>query len=155
MNKSLGKRFDKQVSNATDFTARRITRRESLKRLVRGSAVVAAGVAVGSLSSIKPAMAVTCSCSPPHGRYCSGCPYNGCPSGGSICYDFYPGTGSWVACSGFGRCHQGFYLCYDCNTRSGHCYCGCKTGLLCGQCCSPADVKAEMGRLQQAAMAAS
>lgn len=157
MSNSLGKRLDERVSSVTDFTARRITRRESLKRLMRGSAVVTAGVVVGNLAWTKPAMASTCDCDPPNGIYCTGCSsYGGCPSHGSPCLEYYPNTnGCWIACTGLGTCGYGYVKCCDCTTPYGYCHCGCQSTCICCNCCSPADVKAEHARLEREAMAAS
>jgi hypothetical protein len=55
-----------------------------------------------------------------------------------------------VAASGFGKCGEGFYLCYDC-IGPGGCrdWCTQLSNLICGGCCTPEDVRAEQKRIQE------
>lgn len=72
-----------------------------------------------------------CGCSPPNGRYCSGCGGVGsCPSGYKRSYAWgYASTGCWCSsCSGSST----YYVCCDCTPSSNSAYsrsasdCGCK-----------------------------
>lgn len=153
---------NRDVSLLTKGLARRLSRREALMRGLRGVAVVSAGVAGGTILTAEQAKAVTCTCGPPNNKYCSGCPSNGCPSGYDVCYSnqgcsqcIYA-SGSWVSCTGLGDCGYGYKRCYDCRkhaTTGCTSTCGCLTGILCGFCCSPAEVKAFMARDEQLALA--
>jgi hypothetical protein len=155
--KSLGETFDNGVSSIAERLSRRLSRRAALKTAVVGSATGIAALTLGQL----PAQAVTFDCGPT--RRCSGCA-GGCPSGYSLCKGSstsncfnnqgfrceWP-SGYWVAASGFGKCNEGFYLCYDCKGSSG-CpgWCTCLSNLICGPCCTPTDLQQEWKRIQQA-----
>jgi hypothetical protein len=164
----LGRQLDETVLGASASLARRLNRRQLLRGVLGGSAVAVAGVSLGSAATIlrtRDAEAHLGHCGgwfrlpgSTHGGSpeCGGCPFNGCPSGHSIC-TVAPGTtrcngnctytnGNWVAQNGLGNCGGGFRLCYDCNP--GNCnICTCLSGTLCTGCCSQADVAREMAAL--------
>src|SRR5262245_57162202 len=78
--------LDDVGARLTESTARRMTRRGALKRVLdvafKGSMVALLG-----LSNAKRAWAEDC-CHPPQGRYCNNCPSGtaaGCPNGMQIC----------------------------------------------------------------------
>jgi hypothetical protein len=151
--KHLGTRFDAHVENGTERMTRRITRRDSIRTAILTGAAAAGAIALGQ----RPAFAtITCpsKCGP--SPICSsGCPYSGCPSGKVLCKKPTCGcewsTGSWVHCTGYGTCHQGFTLCQDCH-KSSSCYiCICISGILCGQCCTKEDVLLEYQRIHELA----
>ncbi|PRX98063.1 hypothetical protein [Allonocardiopsis opalescens] len=155
-------KIDKYIADASDQTARRISRREGLSKMLRGTAAVLAGVAAGQIVSPSAAAAQSCSCVPPRGVYCSGCPsgpeQRGCPSGYAVCTTssgcspcIYA-SGYWTACTGQGSGGHGYRVCYDC-WRNSSCgtTCGCLSGVLCGGCRTPADVRAVMASVEQEA----
>jgi hypothetical protein len=154
--KHLGTRFDARVGTATERIARRITRRDAVRTAILTGAATVGAIAVGQVPA---RAAITCpqKCGPSPMCTSPACPTtSGCPSGKvlckkppSTCSACEYATGSWVHCHGYGRCGQGFTLCQDCH-KSGSCYvCICLSGILCGQCCSPADVLAEYQRTQE------
>jgi hypothetical protein len=153
----LGARFDNRLGKGTERIARRITRRDAVRTAILTGAATAGALALGQVPANA---AITCPdrCGPsPLCRAGSCPPTSGCPSGRSLCKKPTCGcewtTGSWVHCQGYGRCGQGFTLCQDC--RSGCSICICISGILCAQCCSPADVLAEHQRIQELAAAPS
>src|ERR1700680_1248948 len=156
--KRFGAEFDTRVNNVAERATRRITRRNALRTAVVGGAAGIAALSIGQ----SPASAIAFDCGPT--RRCGGCPTNGCPGGYSLCKGSSTSTcfnyqgyrcewpsGYWVAARGGGRCNEGFYICYDCKGPGG-CYdwCTCLSGLLCGKCCSRADVRQEQKRIQEA-----
>jgi hypothetical protein len=150
--KRLGTRFDAHVESGAERMTRRITRRDTLRTAILTGAATAGAIALGQ----RPAFAtITCpsKCGP--SPICSsGCPStNGCPSGRSLCKKPTCGcewsTGSWVHCTGYGNCHQGFTLCQDCQHNCNICI--CISGIICGQCCKKEDVLAEYQRIQELA----
>jgi hypothetical protein len=161
----LGRQLDETVLGASASLARRLNRRQLLRGALGGSAVAVAGLSLGSAATIlrtRDAEAHLNHCggwfhingsTEPGSPQCGGCPFNGCPSGFSICQK-PPSTcrnceyanGNWVAQNGLGTCGGGFRLCYDCNP--GNCsICTCLSGTLCTGCCSQADVQREMAQL--------
>lgn len=159
----LSNRLDESVGTAGETIARHIGRRDVLRRAIRGAAVVIAGATVGSMMNAKAAFANTCSnpdCGPtarcngsvmPAGQYC---PSGRTPCKHSQCSNCEWASGTWVACTGAGRCGGGFWLCADCRTSSSCSYCTQLSGTYCTGCCSPEEVKAEM-RLHQVTTAAA
>lgn len=161
--KSPGRRFDSAVGGATEHLARRITRRDALRTTVLSTAAVAGSVALGR----RPAFAsVTCPdpCGP--SPFCTSlgltCPNTGCPSGRTLCTKKTGfrctcewATGSWVHCQGYGNCGNGYTLCQDCIPSSSCSICICISGVICGQCCSPADVLNEHRKIEELAAASS
>lgn len=159
--KSAGDKLDDAIGGLAERVSRRLTRRAALKSAIVGSAAGIAAIALGQ----QPAMAaLDCGPTVNCGYYGKTCPFAGCPSGYSLCkypscnypnqnwqgYNCEYSSGYWVAGSGYGNCHNGYYLCYDC-VGSGGCYdwCTCLSGLICGQCCTPSELKEEQKRLQQ------
>lgn len=152
---------DRVVGIWTEELARKVDRRHILVKGIRGLAASVAAVSVGSFAEVKQVFAVTCTCNwirkqvncPSH---CC-CPTGaGCPSGCSFCtssdscggWCIYP-DGCWTSCNSFCTCGYGYKLCCDCkcNSCSGY-LCTCLSQVICCQCCTPADVEAEMSRLQ-------
>lgn len=151
--KDIGTKFDARVGKGTERLARRVSRRDALRTAVITGATTVGALALGQ----RPAFA-TVRCGPacgPSPRCSSGCPLtSGCPSGRVLCTKKAGfrctcewATGSWVYCSGYGRCGQGFTLCQDCIPTHSCGICICLSGILCGQCCSPTDVVEEIRRL--------
>ncbi len=120
--------------------------------MLTGAATVGA-IALGQ----RPASAAV-KCGPKCGPspFCTSppCPNVGCPSGKKLCKNNCNGlcdhaTGSWVYCSGYGRCGNGYTICQDCH-KQGSCYvCICLSGIICADCCSSAEVVAEHQRIQE------
>jgi hypothetical protein len=150
---------DRAVNLAAEDIARRLTRRRVVSRGVKGAAALVAGLSVGGFAGVRSAFASNCLCScdfPGCGECsCKGksCPANGCPSGCVSCISTdCPGSGciysdgTWVCCTGCGRCGLGYYSCWDCRCLTCNDACGCKTDCRCAGCCSPAQVKEEMAR---------
>jgi hypothetical protein len=151
------RRADDGVGHIAEHAYRTLSRRAVVRGgLVSGTAGLAA-LAIGE----RPAAAATCDCGPT--SRCSGCRSTGCPSGYSLCKGSgtsncfnnqgfrceWP-SGSWVACSGFGACHNGYQLCYDCIGPGGCAHwCTCLSSCICCNCCSPAEVRAEQKRIQE------
>ena len=150
-------------ASTAEVMADALSRRKVLARAVRGTAVLASGVVAGNLVSPTRAFALTCDCSPPRTLYCASigktCPSNGCPSGCYVCTTASGCTpciysnGSWVACTGFGTCGNGYKVCYDCRCVTCSSTCGCLSAVLCAGCCSPAEMKASMAADDRAALA--
>lgn len=138
-------------------TARRVNRRDALRRAVIGGTTGLAALALGA----SPAQAAGCWCGPT--RRCGHCPDIGCPPGHHLCTSTrYPGCvnsqgfncewpqGSWIACMGLGK-GLGYKVCYDCIGASGcRDWCTCLSECICCHCATPADVRAEQRRLQHA-----
>ena len=158
--KRVPREMEERVTNVADSAVRKISRRDGLKHVFRGTTAALAGVTVGQLTGVKAANAIACTCSKPRGVWCSGCASNGCPSGYSICTTSSPcapciySSGYWVSCTGLGSCGFGYRVCRDC-WRNSSCSttCGCLSTVLCSGCCSPAEVKADMARQEQLALA--
>jgi hypothetical protein len=64
-------------------------------------------------------------------------------------------SGSWVHCTGYGNCHYGYTLCQDCKPNSNCNVCICVSAVICGQCCTPTQVRVEQKRVQELMGAAS
>lgn len=145
--------FDQNTSVLSESTARQLSRRAFLIQAVKGLVAAVAGLTLGQFTVGAAEAACTCG-----GQSCASigksCPSSGCPSNCTVCKNTtgcskctYP-TGYWVSCTGQGACGNGYRLCYDCKCGtcdSGVCY--CLTTCFCCNCCSPADVEAEMQRL--------
>jgi hypothetical protein len=139
----------------TERVARRMSRRDALRRVVMGGTTGLAALAVGN----SPAQAQTCACGPT--QRCAKCPDVGCPSGYYLCKGSYSSdcfnaqgyrcewpSGNWIACMGLGK-GLGYKVCYDCIGPSGcEGWCTCLTKCICCNCDSPADIRAEQQRLQ-------
>lgn len=138
--------------------ARSISRRRFLDRSLRGLTAGAVGLfATGSLFSGSARASTECICAAPRGVKCTDCPSGRkrkkCPEGHTRCVTVdgepqCPGcvyeNGWWVSCTGLGEGY-GYRICIDCWVR-GDCdtTCGCRSKIICRQCESAADVKAEM-----------
>jgi hypothetical protein len=146
--------LDDRIGALSEQVARRVSRRDALRRAVLGGTTGLAALAVGA----SPAQASTCVCGPT--RRCSGCPDVGCPPGKHLCKGSFTGDcfnnqgyrcewphGTWIACTGLGK-GLGYKVCYDCIGVSG-CkdWCTCLSDCICCGCGSPADVRAEQRRL--------
>ena len=153
--KELGKRVDERIGRGTEKAGRILNRRSALRTVVLTGAATAGAVALG----VRPAFAsVTCpeACGPSP-RCSHGCPYVGCPSGHTLCrhpptscggYCVYS-TGTWVHCTGYGKCGQGFTLCQDCKPDHSCDICICVSSIICRECCTPRDVRAEQERIRK------
>lgn len=157
-----GAGLDERIGAITERIARKVTRRDALRRLVVGGTTGIAAVAAGA----SPAEAATCDCGPT--RRCSGCPKVGCPPQHHLCKGSFTGncfnrqgyrcewpSGSWIACMKLGK-GMGYKVCYDC-IGAGGCrdWCTCLSECICCHCASPSDVRAEQHRLQHALASAS
>ncbi len=156
--KRLGASVDTGVGKGTERLGRFVSRRAALRTAVLTGATALGAVALGQ----RPAFAaVRCPayCGP--SSHCPKriCPEVGCPVGHHLCkvvngHNPCPGlcewpTGSWVHCVGYGKCGHGFSLCQDCKPDHGCAgFCICVSGVLCRECCSPADVRAEQRRVR-------
>ncbi len=152
-----GMSLDERIGAMTERVARRLSRRDALRRVVIGGTTGIAALAVGAT----PAQAATCDCGPT--RRCSSCPKVGCPPKHHLCKGSFTGkcfnrqgyrcewpSGSWIACMHLGR-GLGYKVCYDC-IGAGGCrdWCTCLSECICCHCASPADVRLEQHRLQHA-----
>lgn len=163
---------DENVSRIAEEVARQLTRRQALITGVKGLTALVAAVTAGRFVAVTDAFAVTCTCNwlpLGSGTDCYGhgygtCPYGGgCPSGcspctGQTCCAGYGGCyswqccciysgGQWVSCNSLGTCGLGYRLCTDCTCPNCAHTCTCRSGIICGNCCTPGDVQAEMARL--------
>jgi hypothetical protein len=151
-----GASLDDRIGALTERVARRMSRRDALRRVVVGGTTGMAALALGQ----SPAQAATCTCGPT--RRCERCPEVGCPKGQHLCkssfgdcYNYqgficeWP-QGTWIACMNLGK-GLGYKVCYDC-IGAGGCeeWCTCLSKCICCGCASPADVRAEQHRLQRA-----
>ena len=153
--KEFGKKLDDRIGRGTEKAGRILNRRTALRTVVLTGAATAGAVALG----VRPAFAsITCpdACGP--SPLCShGCPDVGCPAGHTLCkhppYDCGGycvwSTGTWVHCTGYGKCGQGFKLCQDCKPNNSCNICICISGVICRDCCTPRDVRAEQHRIQE------
>jgi len=138
--------------------ARKLNRRDALRRAVVGGTTGLAAVALGT----SPAQAAGCYCGPT--RRCGNCPAIGCPRGQHLCTSHFDNgscfnyqgyrcewpQGSWIACMNLGK-GLGYRVCYDCIGKAGCTdWCTCLSECICCHCASPADVRAEQRRLQDA-----
>jgi hypothetical protein len=153
-----GPSVDDRIGALTERVARTVNRRDALRRAVIGGTTGLAALALGA----SPAQAADCYCGPT--RRCGGCPKVGCPPGQHLCKSSfddddcfnYQGyrcewpSGSWIACMNLGK-GMGYKVCYDC-IGAGGCneWCTCLSDCICCHCSSPADIRAEQRRLQQA-----
>jgi hypothetical protein len=154
-----GARIDDRIGALTERVARRMSRRDALRRVIIGGTTGLAAVAAGQ----SPAQASTCVCGPT--RRCSGCPDVGCPPGHHRCKGSFSGNcfnyqgyrcewpqGTWIACMGLGR-GLGYKVCYDCIGATGCVdWCTCLSDCICCGCRGAADVRAEQHRLQHAGL---
>lgn len=152
--KEFGRRIDARVGRGTEKAGRIVNRRAALRTAILTGAATVGAVALGQ----RPAFAkVTCpdACGP--SPLCAhGCPTLGCPARHSLCK--HPptscgglcvySTGTWVHCTGYGKCGHGFRLCQDCKPRHSCNICICISGVLCADCCTPYDVRVERERVQ-------
>lgn len=160
--KGLGTRFDTRVEKGAERITRRINRRDALRTAILTGAATVGAIALGQ----RPAYAtITCpdKCGPSPLCAAGSCPYTGCPSGYVLCTDppyecngyCTYSSGSWVHCKGYGTCGYGYTLCQDCKPNNSCHICICISGVICGQCCTPAQVRAEQKRIQELAAASS
>lgn len=153
-----GAGMDERIGMLTERVARRLSRRDALRRAVVGGTTGLAALALGT----NPAQAqADCDCGPT--RRCAHCPGVGCPSGHHLCRGSFENTcfnyqgyrcewpqGSWIACMNLGK-GLGYKVCYDCIGSGGcHEWCTCQSDCICCHCVSPADVRAEQKSLQHA-----
>lgn len=155
--RASGARVDDLMAALTERVARAVNRRDALRRIVLGGSAGLAALAVG----VSPAQASTCVCGPT--RRCSNCPGVGCPPGRHLCKGSFTSNcfnrqgyrcewpqGSWIACTNLGK-GLGYRVCYDCIGATGCIdWCTCLSECICCGCKTPADVRAERLRLQQA-----
>lgn len=153
--RQLGSRIDTRIGRGAEKAGRIVSRRAALRTAILTGASAIGAVALGQ----RPAFArVTCPerCGP--SPLCAhGCPDLGCPPYHSLCK--HPprscyglcvyATGTWVHCTGYGRCRRGFRLCQDCKPHHSCDICICVSGILCRDCCHQRDVLAEAERIQQ------
>lgn len=151
----LGRRIDTRIGRGVEKAGRIISRRAALRTAILTGATAAGAVALGQ----RPAFArVHCPerCGPsPLCRH--GCPHLGCPPRHSLCksppyscggWCVYA-TGTWVHCTGYGKCGRGYRLCQDCRRHHSCHICICVSGILCRDCCHRRDVEAEAERIQR------
>jgi len=155
----LGPMADGAAGPLGERVARKVNRRDALRRVILGGTTGLAALAVGT----NPAQAAaSCWCGPT--RRCDHCPDIGCPPGHQLCTSAFNNgncintqgfpcewpQGSWIACIGLGK-GLGYKVCYDCIGRSGCSqWCTCLSECICCRCASPADVRAEQRRIQHA-----
>lgn len=148
--------FDEQIGRGTEWITRRIDRRTALRTVMLTGAAAVGAMAVGEMPA---SAAITCpqNCGPSPMCKFGTCPSLGCPSGYSLCknpptscsgYCEYS-TGSWVHCTGYGTCGNGYTLCQDCKPTNSCSICICLSGIQCGSCCKPADVRADQIKIQK------
>lgn len=143
--------FDRTVSLWGEGLARRIDRRAFLRRSLRALGIATAGATVGTFFNPSAALA-ECSCN--GGSQLCGPQFptgkQGCPTGCTVCRDGDCGacayiSGWWRCCSNCcGTYGHGYKLCYDCKCPNCTNWCVQKSGCLCAQCTSPADVRLDM-----------
>lgn len=157
---------DTKMSHVTEDVARRISRREVVLKGVKGAAATVAALSVGGMGAARGAFAATsCGCSYPGCGHCScrgySCPSSGCPSACQICTSGdCPGTsciysgGSWIDSNcPCGVCGFGYFRCYDCRCTACSRLCGCRSTCLCSGCCAQEQVKVQMARDEELALA--
>ena len=152
--------LDEHLSMLSESLARRLNRRKALVNTAKGLFAAVTGIALGQLTSITNAFAVSCTCT---GNICTcdGGTGTSCPSGCTTCTSS-SGCGSycdhsngyWVSCSGLGKCGNGYKICIDCKCGSCSNLCTCLSACICCGCCNPKDVEAEMRRVAAALSAA-
>lgn len=149
---------DRRTLLALESFARTTDRRAFLRKAFRTGLATLAATAFGSIATAQKVYAdATCSCNPPNGLYCSGCPSGtggGCPSTCTVCVFadcngqngcIYT-AGHWSSC-GCGACGAGCRVCYDCKCPGCSNTCGCRSDCNCCNCCSPQDIAAEVRRV--------
>jgi hypothetical protein len=158
---------DTKTSHLTEDVARRISRRDIVLKGVKGMAASVAALSVGGMAAARGAFALvnSCACSYPGCGSCSclgyTCPSTGCPSACRICTSVdCPGTqciysgGSWIVQNCVcGHGGYGYYRCYDCRCTSCSRLCGCRSMCFCAGCRSAADVRAQIARDEELALA--
>ena len=156
-------RVDRRLSRGLETTARRLNRREVLYNGVKLVTGATAAASVGDLAfAASPALAAsllyTC-CDPYSGACGTNERANSCPSGWSTCTRSNCGCvysgGTWVSttCSPCAHGSGSYRICRDCYKQGSGCatlctivsYCEC-TG-----CGTPAEVKAEMAKMEHVA----
>lgn len=160
-------KLDNQINIFAEAVARNLSRRCFLSSAVKATVAATAALTLGIFSEVKSAFAIDwstcnpqCNCNWAGGSgnaNCpqrGGCPNTGCPSGCSVCTSSSGcGTicnysdGAWCACNGLGRCGNGYKLCLDCKCNGCSYICTCRSGIICGNCCTHKDVEEEMRRL--------
>ncbi len=109
-----------KTGTIAERVARRMNRRDALRRAIVGGTTGLAALALGN----SPAQATTCHCGPT--RRCEKCPAVGCPHGYHLCKGSFTSNcfnsqgyrcewpaGNWIACMGLGK-GLGYKVCYDC-----------------------------------------
>lgn len=152
----INKDSDKLISIFTESIVRGIQRRKFLSRGIKGAFATVAGLALGNLTGIKNAFAVSCTCDWAFGGQCLGTGDVGqnCPSGCSTCTssDNCNGwcnwsSGFWVSCTGLGACGYGYKICKDCKCPNCSDVCTVLSNIICYGCCTEKQVEEEMKRL--------
>lgn len=149
--------FDKNVSVLTESITRKIARRKLIGTTIKGLFATSAALTFGQLINVKQAFAASCTCDNnwTTGHLCSGCPSSAnCPSGCTVCTTTQScggwcnySNGRWTSCTGQGTCGVGYKICTDCICPSCSNRCTCLSGCVCCNCCTHAEVEAEMKRL--------
>lgn len=153
--RDLGRRIDTRIGQGIERAGRAVSRRAALRTAILTAVTAAGSAALGQ----RPAFArIHCPdrCGPsPRCRH--GCPKLGCPPHHSLCK--HPprscgglcvwATGTWVHCTGYGKCRRGFTLCQDCKPHHSCDICICVSGILCRDCCHPRDVRRERERIRR------
>ncbi|HVB44029.1 MAG TPA: hypothetical protein VNF47_15180 [Streptosporangiaceae bacterium] len=155
--KKPGAGIDERIGAFTERAARRLSRRDAVRRVIVGGTTGLAALAMGA----SPAQASTCVCGPT--RRCARCPAVGCPPGHHLCRGSFRShcfnsqgyrcewpSGSWIACMNLGK-GLGYKVCYDC-IGAGGCreWCTCLSACICCHCAGVADIRAEQHRVQHA-----
>lgn len=153
---------DRRLSELSEDVARKLSRRQVLRKGVKGAVAAVAVLAFGGTAGVRGAVAsslVSCGCSYPGCGHCScrgkTCPSGGgCPSGCYVCKKttcpntacIY-NTGSWIdADCPCGICGYGYFRCYDCRCTSCSRLCGCRSWCLCSGCCRPEELGHQLER---------
>ncbi len=158
----LLKSVDRHISVGMESAARRLNRRELLYKGAKYAAAATAAASVGDLAIASPAFAenLLYKCCDPYSGKCGTGPHPaGCPEGWAVCTTHTPcecvySNGHWVSteCSPCGLGTGSFRLCIDCykvGNKKCDALCTVVTDCECRKCSTPAEVKAEMLRLEE------
>jgi hypothetical protein len=159
----LLKSVDRGISVGMESAARRLNRREVLYKGAKYAAAATAAASVGDLGFASPAFAEALlykCCDPYSGKCGTGQHPAGCPEEWAVCTthtaacECVYSNGHWVSpeCSPCDLGTGSFRLCIDCykiGTKNCADLCTVVTDCQCKKCSTPAEVKAEMLRLQE------